>query len=305
MGKIIIDTDIGDDIDDALAFVYAINSKEIDIVGVTTVGSNPDKRAAIAKKLLAEYKYADIPVLAGAAQPIKSGSGGHWDNSYIPNQYGDEMKHIGTENGYTATDFIINTACENPQEITIVAIGPLTNVAQAIQKSQEFKQKVKRIILMGGAYTYHYNEFNIVLDPEAAKLVFDSGIPITAIGLEVCLNCSMEAKEIIKKLRHNGGPSSEFLGTLVERWDRVGVGRPVILFDVLTIAALINPGIFSFQKRLVKVETEGEYTRGMTFARETPFGELLTEEPNVQICKSVDVDELMNSFEKKVLGKRA
>jgi purine nucleosidase/pyrimidine-specific ribonucleoside hydrolase len=297
MNRIIIDTDIGDDIDDALAVQMALNSPEIELVGITTVLRSPWKRAQIALHLLHVNNRADVPVVVGASKPLF----GNWDAYYEPCQYIDDlMSGYIVNKGQGAPHFLVEQAALFPQQITIAAIGPLTNIAEAIRRSDSFTANVKAIVLMGGVYSYHYNEWNIKCDPEAAKIVFDSGIPITMVGLDVTMKCAIGVQEAIQMLKQGKQAASALLVELVESWRKVAKDRPIICHDLLVIAELIDASIMQKAKKRVDIETLGQYTRGMTVTLERPFGEPEEKQPNVHVCIDVDSSRALRLFKERI-----
>lgn len=295
--KIIIDTDIGGDIDDALTLAMAVRSPEVELVGVTTVGRLPEQRAAIARSILTVCGRKDVPVASGSNAPLT----GAWREDDLPNQYGGEMEPLVAVSDVRAEDMLMELVQRYPGEVTIIAIGAMTNLALAIRKFPSFKSQIKSIVLMGGAYAYHYREWNIVADPEAAEVVFDSGIPLIASGFEVSLKCSIPAEEAARHAESNRTPSSLLIAKLIRRWQAVGIQRPIVLFDVIPLTALIDPKLVKLEDRLVKVETAGKHTRGMTFTFETPLGERLPDKPNVKVCVDVDEKALMSLFMDRAL----
>lgn len=297
MNRVIIDTDIGGDIDDVLAIALAIRSPEIQIEGITTVGIQSDRRAKIASGLLQVNNLGHIPIAAGASMPLC----GKWIYEEYPNQYGEEMKDLPYRSDLDGADLMIQAVNESPGEITLVAIGAMTNLAIAITRSPEFAGKVKEIILMGGEYNSHYRECNIVSDPEAADIVFRSGIPITAAGLEVCLSLISDTDVTIDTLVRTGTEQSQFLAKLVKRWKAVGVNRPIIMFDAIPFGVLIRRSMVSTENKLVHVETKGDHTRGMTYSMKPHFGEIPQCEPNIQVCIEVNDEALMELFIERTL----
>ncbi|MCU6707878.1 nucleoside hydrolase [Paenibacillus sp. J5C_2022] len=297
MTEVIVDTDIGGDIDDLLTLAMAVRSPEIRLAGVTTVGQQPKKRASIARALLALNGMGHIPVAAGAALPLS----GQWRYEEPPNQYGDELAHYGTEAEEDGADLMIRLVNAAPGRISVMAIGAMTNVAMAITRSPEFARNVKEIIIMGGEYEAHYKECNIVSDPEAADVLFRSGIPITAAGLEVCLELACDTDEVIATLKGANTEQSRFLAALVDRWKAVGVNRPIIMFDAIPLAILIDRSFVRTEWKRVQVETKGEHTRGMTFSLKPHFGEVQEGVPNVHVCVEVDHKRLMTMFRERVL----
>ena len=201
MRKIIIDTDIGDDIDDAFALLMAIARPEDEILGVTTVFKNTAQRACLAKCLLTAAGRGDIPVYAGHDRPLRNEIV-KWDyETYGPDgkinvhHFREEMRTAKIEPG-AAEDFILEMAQRYPGEVTLIAIGPFTNVAKAIQKDAKTFLKLKEAYVMCGHPSQAYREWNIYVDPEAADILFRSGLPIHCVGLNVTTKCKLYEREI-------------------------------------------------------------------------------------------------------------
>jgi purine nucleosidase len=297
MKKIIIDTDIGDDIDDALALQMALNSPELDILGVTTVFTNSHLRSRIARKLMKE-NGRNIPVFTGCSKPI-AGDWGH----HLPCQYDATMHSPPTlEYEEDAIKFLIETVNKHPGKVTIVAIGMLTNIARAISSSPDFCRNVKQIALMGGVISAHYSEWNIRWDPEAAYTVFHSGIPIIMVGLDVTMACSISLEEAYSKLKESRSASSAFICTLIERWESVGINHRIVLHDPLVIAILLDDSVVVTQKRRVSVELQGSLTRGMTFGYQSPFHEEGPPLPEIEVCMEVDATKVVNLVRERVFS---
>jgi len=195
--QIIFDGDPG--IDDALALLYVLKSDNAVLRGITTVGGNIslDKTTQNALRILEITNNTHIPVARGIEKPLlrenKSEGEVHGrdglGNSNLPIP---KIKPIDDH----AVDFIINTIMENPKQITLVPVGPLTNIAVAVIKEPRLKDYVKEVVIMGGAVLTYGNitpesEFNIFTDPEAAKIVFESGLPITLVGLGLLKKLSL------------------------------------------------------------------------------------------------------------------
>jgi purine nucleosidase/pyrimidine-specific ribonucleoside hydrolase len=281
--KIIIDTDIGDDIDDALAIALALNSPEIEVVGITTVYKNAKARARLAKKLLLMAGREDIPVYTGIGQPLIN----KVSENEIPNHYLKDMDDIPINEDIDGIDFIINTIIASEGDISLVPIGPLTNIAMAIMKRPEIKSKIKNIVLMGGAYYFHCNEYNIECDPEAARVVFQSGVKIKAVGLDVTLKCQL-THEDINRIENQSKDITKFLSNLISHWRGKNDYLP-ILHDPLAIYAVFNDGLLEFNEERIVVETKGEFTRGATF-NQTGYrwGRIDSVKSNIWTAKNVD-----------------
>ncbi|GAA3407278.1 nucleoside hydrolase [Paenibacillus hodogayensis] len=296
--KIIIDTDIGDDIDDALAIQMALHSPELDVVGITTVFKSCPKRARLAAHLLYMNGRSDIPVALGAAAPLT----GNWDSYKEPCQYSEAaMGHYDCGAMPEAASFLVEQTALHPQQIRVAAIGALTNIASAIRLSDDFARNVKEIVLMGGVYSYHYNEWNIKCDPEAAAIVFQSGIPIVMVGLDVTLSCYVTADEALDQLDRASYKAAPFIGDCIRMWRAVSPNRPIYLHDPLVIAAMIDPTTVKTEQMLIRVETKGQYTQGMTFAAQRPFGERQEGPMNAAVCTDVDKERVVRLFAERTL----
>ena len=187
--RILIDTDIGGDVDDALALAMALNTPEIEIVGITNVYLANAWRAGVTKELLRVYGREQIPVCAGAEKPLI----GWWDENRIPNSSPDYGEYRGEKLPHAA-DFIIRKA-EETDDLVLLAIGPLTNVGLALAKAPHIAKRL-RIFMMGGQLNKAHPEWNIVCDPEAARIVFESGADVTMVGLDVTNRCRFTRDEV-------------------------------------------------------------------------------------------------------------
>lgn len=275
--KIIIDTDPGQD--DAVAILLAIASpEELEILGVTAVAGNvplplTQRNARIVCELAG---HADIPVFAGADRPLSRplvtaehvhGKTG-LDGPTLPDP------EMPLQKGH-AVDFIVDTLRKEPAgTVTLVPIGPLTNIARAFQDAPDIMPRVQEIVLMGGAYFEVGNitpaaEFNIYVDPEAAEIVFKSGVPLTVMPLDVTHKALITA-ERVEAFRQMGTRTGRMVAAwtdFFERFDKEKYGSAgAPLHDPCTIAYLLEPELFSGRHVNVEIETESELTRGMTVA---------------------------------------
>jgi purine nucleosidase len=263
--NLIIDTDIGDDIDDALAIAFALNSPELKLLGVTTVYGNTMVRAKIAKCLLNTAGFEHIQVFAGCDQPLKGSE--RLDSMKTPCQYIEkEMGHLPVNPAH-AVDYIIEVAMNSDQPLTLLAIGPLTNVAVALLKEPRLKEKLERIVIMGGAYYFHFVEWNIWLDPEAAHVVFQSGVPLTAVGLDVTKRCLMNDDQLSRLQRNTELPLPKLLWQLIRQWQNVTNRTYPILHDALAVYSVFGTELLKLEQEAVAVELTGTHTRGMTLNR--------------------------------------
>lgn len=293
--KIVIDTDIGDDADDALALALALKSPELDVLGVTTVFRNTVARAKIAKRLLTILDRNDIPVYAGIGHPIIDDA----DTITPPIQYLEEMENLDINEGISAIEYIRRTIMGNPHEITLVTIGPLTNIAILIRQYPEVIPLVKEIVMMGGAFYFHYDEWNMFCDPEAASIVFSSTIPIKAIGLDVTLQCPV-TEELYQEIRNHGGELTDLLGELLRRY-KENRKRHTFLHDPLAIMSLFRPDLFEYRSEDVAVELKGDVTRGMTF-RKSKIGVHTIPERNIYAASAVAAEKAVECFRERILS---
>lgn len=275
--KIIIDTDPGQD--DAVAILLALASPaEIDLLGITAVAGNvplalTQKNARIVCELAGR---PDVKVFAGCDAPLTrklvTAEHVHGKTGLDGPQLDDPTMPLQDQH---AVEFIIETLRDAPAKtVTLCPIGPLTNIATAFQKAPDIIEKVQEIVLMGGAYFAVGNitpaaEFNIYVDPEAAKIVFGSGVPLTVMPLDVT-HKALTTKPRIDAFRSFGTKVGDMVAAWTDFFERFDMekygseGAP--LHDPCTIAYLIQPDLFSGRHINVEVETSSELTLGMTVA---------------------------------------
>lgn len=294
MRKIILDTDIGGDIDDALALALILNSPEIDLVGVTTVFGNTTSRAKLAKKLLQIYGRDDIPVIKGIEKPLINDV----DVTAIPPQAMAVKEEIGIDETINAVDFIVDSIMKSEEHITLVTIGPLTNIAGAIINEPRLKDRTE-IYMMGGMYSQAFPEWNIYCDPEAGRIVFDSGIRIKMVGLDVTLKCKLD-KDSLEKVFSFNSEKTRFLTELIRIWQEGDENRFPILHDPLAVGVFIDPTFVKMENMHIKVETRGEFTRGVTVVTDTPY-ENKRRDSNVDVSVEVDSGRFIQFFLNRIL----
>nr|WP_010396726.1 nucleoside hydrolase [Paracoccus sp. TRP] len=273
--KIIIDTDPGQD--DAVAILLALASPELEVLGLSVVAGNvPLHHTERNARMLCELAgRPDLPVYAGSDAPLQRklvtaehvhGKTG-LDGVTLPEPT------MPLAPGH-AVDFLIETLRrEEPGTVTLVPIGPLTNIAAAFQRAPDIIPRVQEIVLMGGAYFEVGNvtptaEFNIYVDPEAAKIVFASGAPLTVMPLDVTHRV-LTSRPWVETMRAMGrvGQAVASWTDFFERFDREKYGSEgAPLHDPCTIAWLLKPDLFSGRFINVEIETQGEFTQGMTVA---------------------------------------
>jgi purine nucleosidase len=248
---VILDTDIGTDIDDAFALALIIQSPEIDLLGVTTVSGDPAARARIAAKMLwqAGGKWRRVPVVAGAPGPKQNLNQAAWAQGYV----GPQLLR------QSAVDFLRSQFHRYPGEITLICIGELTNVAAMIKVDPLVIKEVKRIVMMGGSVQRGYEpgsspdpEWNIKSDPQAAQVVFTSGIPITMAPLDVTAMLKLDAAGRQRIFSQNT-PITNSLEALYRLWGR----ETPILFDPMAVALMLDPSLCQTQELHIEVDDQG------------------------------------------------
>ena len=275
--KIIIDTDPGQD--DAVAILLALASPdEIEVLGITAVAGNvplslTERNARIVCELAGR---PDIPVYAGCDHPLKrklvTAEHVHGKTGLDGPELPEPKIKLQEKHG---VDFIIDTILQEPENsISLCPLGPLTNIASAILKQPKIVSRIKKIVLMGGAYFEVGNitpaaEFNIFVDPDAAKIVFEAGIDMVVMPLDVTHKALVTEKrnEAFRQLKSPVGIAVAEMTDFFERFDKEKYGSSgAPLHDPCVTAYLINPKIFSGKKINVEIETKSELTLGMTVA---------------------------------------
>ena len=272
MKKVLLDCDPGHD--DMMAIMLAVFSKELAVLGVTTVAGNQigEKTFLNALKTLTLIEEKNVPVARGFDRPlfrdlvvapeIHGVSG--LDGADLPEP---EVEPLNMH----AVDFIIETVMKSKEDVYLIPTGPLTNIAVALLKEPEIKKKIERIVLMGGA-VFDSNitpasEFNIFVDPGAARIVFESGVNITMVGLDVT-NKALLSFDDIEEIGKMNGRVSRIISPLLKFFastnkEVFGInGAP--LHDALAVSYVIDPSILETKYLRVDIETRGEFTRGET-----------------------------------------
>lgn len=254
--KILIDTDLGDDIDDSAALIMALNSPELEIVGITTVFLDTVKRAEMVLELCSKCGRNDIPVCAGFGSPIIERP----DLNTPPIQYEilekDRKDQIITD--CDGADFIIQKVKEHP-DLTIVAIGCMTNLGIAFYREPELMAQVD-IVAMGGVFSSSFPEWNIKCDPEAARIVMDYSGHLKMFGLEVTKYCLMP-DDLAETLCPEENERMQYYKKGIQIF-REKTGYVYTLHDVLLIAYLLDPSVSEMVQSDFTVELSGQNTRG-------------------------------------------
>jgi purine nucleosidase len=292
--RVLLDCDPG--IDDALAIVFACGHPGLDLAGLTTVSGNVDlgKVTANALSVLELAGRPDVPVTAGSARPLLRpiadardvhGESGLGAATLPPARAEAAPGH--------AVDFLIEQTGAAPGEITLVATGPLTNIALAVRREPRLTGWVRDFVIMGGSTgrgnTTPAAEFNIWADPEAAAIVFGAGWQVTMVGLDVTLQ-ARATPAVQDRLRSLGRLAADLLlpGLLGYRGE-ASTGDPATsgpaVHDVLAVALVAEPGLFGCEPARVEVETAGRWTSGMTVTDFAPQEYAY----NAQVATAIDV----------------
>jgi inosine-uridine nucleoside N-ribohydrolase len=251
---IILDTDIGSDIDDAFALALIMNSPEFELLGVTTVSGDTAARARIAAKMLWEAggKWRQVPVVAGVPGPKQGINQAPWADDFVGPQILKE----------SAVDFLRSKIHRYPGEITLIAIGELTNVAALIKADPLVVKQIKRIAIMGGSIARGYEpgskpdpEWNIKSNPAAAQVVLSSGIPIILAPLDVTAMLKLDAAGR-SRIFNQGTPVTNSLAALYHLWNQ----ETPTLFDPMAVALILEPSLCQTQNLALKVDDQG-FTR--------------------------------------------
>jgi purine nucleosidase len=286
--KIIIDTDIGDDVDDAFALALAVKSPELQVLGVMTTFGDTETRAKLTDRFLAEVGRAEIPVWAGKATAAKMpmsqrkyAEGGHFAKA----AHGD------------AVEFLLEEIRKYPGEITLIAIGPLMNVGAAIDKDAATFRKLKRVVLMGGSVRRGYGdlgytapvaampEWNILNDVASAQKLFAAGVPLFVMPLD---STQLKMDEVKRAFLFSQGTAvTDQLAVLYHLW---GQETPT-LFDAMTVVFVLKPELCPVTRMRIQVDEKG-------FTREEPGA------VNAEVCLDSNAEEFFKFYLRRMAGVR-
>jgi len=321
--KIIFDTDPGTD--DALALMLALHSPELDLRAITVVPGNVTAAQGLdnALRMMSLAGRCDIPVAAGAPHPLfqKLITAEFWhgknglENIELPPSKCKVDPRFGP-------DLIIQMVHGSPHEITLVPVGPLTNIALAVLKDPSIVPLVKEVILMGGSISGgNVNaaaEANINNDPEAAQIVFQAGWPVTMVGLDVG-DKTLLSQKYLNQLEATHGPVTDFIAAVAKYLINLSAqfGSPgTPMYDPLAVGVAIDSTLVKAPEMHVDVETRGEFTRGETVANRRGYNErnVLRGDhyvieavdrvpPNAKVCVDVEADRFLQLFVSRIQGK--
>jgi len=314
---VIIDTDPG--IDDALALLLALQSPELEVSAITTVSGNvpvdmATRNAFTVLSLLPSDRRP--PVATGSSKPLRKAPvfarSVHGDDGLGRlDRFHDAFGHPRyppsrvSPSGRPAADEILFHVSSKPQSLTLIALGPLTNIAEAIERDRATMARLKRIVLMGGAVTVPGNitpaaEFNIFVDPHAASIVFYAGIPLTVVGLDVTRKVRLSRETVETEVAQRQTAISQFLcdctSDLFDFCEEREGESSFPLHDPLAIGVAIDPSFVTLEPIHIEVETKGEITEGMTVADRRSIQASWKQSPNADVCLDVDASRFLSFF---------
>jgi purine nucleosidase len=280
--KVVIDTDIGDDIDDAFAIALALSSHRVQVLGIATAWGNTGLRARLAERLLTETGHPGMPVTAG---PETSSS-----STFTQERW---AKQFPDRHWPDAVSFILNQIRNNPNQVTLICIAPLSNVGALIDRDPSTFRKLKRVVMMGGSINRGYGdlgllpnhgpspEYNILMDIPAAKELFASGVPIYMMPLD---STQLKLDEVLRaQLFSQATPATNALLELYEQWTNSTQNPTPTLYDAMAVADVLEPSLCPATPMHIVVDDKG-YTRSESG------------KPNANVCLNSDSDRFFHFF---------
>jgi purine nucleosidase len=321
--RVIIDTDPGTD--DAMAIVLALNSSEFKVEALTVVPGNVNARQGLenALKIVSLAGRCDVAVAGGAQHPLNqkliTAQFWHGKNGLADVELPPSKCKADTRFG---PDLIIEMVHKYPHEITLIPVGPLTNIALAVSKDPSIAFLVKDIVIMGGSITGGNvdgaAEANIYNDPEAAQIVFNAGWMVTMVGSDVGER-TLITRKYLAELQSSHGPQNDFIAKIAEfyltRSEKSGYGGAA-MYDPLAVGIALDPTLGTLKEMHVDVETKGEFTRGETVANRMGSDEnnvlhgdhyeiegAVELKPNARVCLASDAPRFLEMFVSRIKGK--
>jgi purine nucleosidase len=292
---IILDCDPGHE--DAMAILLARGCPDIDLLAITTVAGNQtlDKTTLNARRVCTAARITDVPIYAGCDRPLVRpqiiAAEVHGESGLDGPAFGEPTVPVADEH---AVDFLVRTLMASDGDITLVPVGPLTNIAMALRREPRIARRVRGVVLMGGAYTRGNRtpaaEFNILADPEAAAIVFEAGWPLTMVGLDLT-HQARATQQVLDDIAAIGTPLSATVVELMQFFGGTyratrGFEAPPV-HDPCAVARVARPELVTVQDAFVAVETRGQWTSGMTV---TDFRLQLGHEANARVATHLDAD---------------
>jgi purine nucleosidase len=282
--KVIVDTDLGDDIDDAFALALAVSSPRLEVMGVTTAWGDTEMRARLARRFLIQTGYGGIPVAVGPRTR---------DSAPFTQERWAEAWPAPAGGFPNAIDFMRDLIERNPGQITLIAIAPYSNVAELLEQDPTEFHELKRIVLMGGSIRRGYGdlgylpshgpdpEYNVASDIPASQALFASGVPIEMMPLD---STQLKLDEVLRAtLFSRDTPVTDALGSLYAEWSYATQNPTPTLYDAMAVAATIDPGLCPTRPMHIVVDDRG-YTR------------VTVGPPNVSVCLRSDSDRFFHFY---------
>ncbi len=305
--RVILDTDIGDDIDDAYALALILASPELDLLGVTTVFMNTVARARQARTLLTLAGRGEVPVTAGCGGPIAPRTTSEFDarqaylEGRLPNQDATCLPEaqLPPADPRHAVDYMVDTLLAGNGDIIILTIGAMTNLALAMLKEPRIIARIPRIVAMAGTFDRQISEWNIRCDPVAAQIVLQSGVPVDLVPLDVTMQVRYEREQLLR-LRDARRPLAQRLWAAhVARATSMGIADPLacvdIMHDPLAVESLLDDTLLKWKQGRASVELHGHGTYGYTLFAEQANG------PH-RYARAVDAGTAMDLWMTRVLA---
>lgn len=299
--KILIDTDPGQDIDDLLAIWFALKRPELDVVGITTVTYPAAGRARLVKRLLRHLGREDIPVGVGMDHPLRQLAAHEaerlrdlaWSMNHASfAEPEDPRDDPGT---LDAVDLIVRAVDAHPGEVLLACIAPLTNIACALRRRPDIAGKLKGIALMGGEVALNRTEHNIAFDYVAADIVLSSGVPLAMGTWDVTRRFTLGLEECRTLFTAHGSPLAIAMAEALRVWHPAQSWKPgPVMYDLFPMVWAFDRSFYETKPMAVRVETRGEFTRGMTVIR--------GDTPNVEVTVDARAAALRDLFLSTVLS---
>jgi purine nucleosidase len=300
--RLILDTDIGTDVDDCLALAVVLGSPGLRLEGVTCVYGDVDLRARMVLKLLRLAGRDDVPVMLGAREPLLRLRPIYWAGHEGEGLLEPEEK-LPAPSREHAVDYLVRSVMANPREIHLLAIGPLTNVALAFQREPEVARRLARLTVMAGAVRgpgllhLPLAEHNVACDPEAAHVVLAAGAATSLVPLDVTTRVSIRA-EGVAALRAAGTPFHDAVARQVELYPRYAAYGSTFLHDPLAAALIVRPELAEWADLRLDVETQGRLAVGATLARTPSDGTAA----NARVALAIDAAEAEREIVARIAG---
>lgn len=288
--KVIIDTDIGDDVDDAFALALALSNPHLQILGITTAWGDTDRRARLVERFLKQTGHPGIPVTAGP----KTNPGTPFTQAAWAEEFPEPA-----EGWPSAVDFILDQIRRNPGQITLISLAPLSNVGALLQKDPATFRKLRRVVMMGGSIHQGYGdlgylpdrgpdaEYNIKMDIPAAKALFSSGVPIEVMPLD---STQLKLDEVLRAtLFAQKTPMTDALDALYRQWASYPNNATPTLYDAMAVAVVMDPALCPVNPMRLRVDDAG-------------FTRVEQGTPNARVCLHSNADEFFHFYLPQVLG---